>query len=401
MSKAERRSEFNQYYTADGLSQALVGMAGPLVSSVLEVGAGEGALIRLASQRWPTAKLSAFDLDVENVAKLKELLPESSSVAHLDAFSELANQELTYNGPFDLAIGNPPFSSYSIASACSNRSIYGFQIPKSWNTFRTELYFLLQSLNFIKKGGEVVYILPAGIICSQRYELIRNYLVSNFNVEEVREVDIGAFEHTEARTFLIRIRKGSSSGDVVLSSISRPDKKVLISNEKFIKRGDYSFYSSIQLIYKNTLSEAIERSFRGALSSKLLKESKASFVHTCDFDARLTEIYKPDYDFENDNSNENLEKSKFAIENDIVICRVGSRKVCKVGLIVRGQSIPSDCVFVLRPHSNISSRRLAAYLSSHSAHSYLMHRVKGVGAQYITLADLMGLPIPNSLLSGN
>ena len=69
----------------------------PVANRILEPGAGQGAFVKPLRERYPNGHITAIDIDPYD-------WPEADEQLHGDLF------ETKLTGPYDLAVGNPPFS---------------------------------------------------------------------------------------------------------------------------------------------------------------------------------------------------------------------------------------------------------------------------------------------------
>jgi type I restriction enzyme M protein len=84
--------------------------------------------------------------------------------------------------------------------------------------------------------------------------------------------------------------------------------------------------------------------------------------------------------------------NKFAIPGDIVLARVGSSVVGKVGIVKEGFFVPTDCLIIIRVHENLRDR-VFSLLKSINGQEWIHAHTKGVAAQHITIEDIKNFPI--------
>ena len=84
---------------------------------------------------------------------------------------------------------------------------------------------------------------------------------------------------------------------------------------------------------------------------------------------------------------------KIAKKNDIIIPRVGSNILGRVGIVKSGYFIATDCIFIIRVRNKIDRENIKYTLESEFGKEWIHSISKGVGARHITLQDIVKLPI--------
>lgn len=161
---------------------------------VLDPALGKGIflkiLIPLLYPQFSSVKLCGIDIDssVLNIAK-EELIPLSKRLQYdlllktgnffEDVLSETLEKE------FDVIIGNPPYN------ARYSRSEWKL-IRKNCNLCHTNkirsessVFFTLKSLDLLKTGGLLCFLLPKPIIYSKRWTVFRRILLTTYKLIEV------------------------------------------------------------------------------------------------------------------------------------------------------------------------------------------------------------------------
>lgn len=125
-----------------------------------------------------------------------------------------------------LILLNPPFS-------CRGGKVYNINV----NGFKTKsskgLAFLLTSLNYLADDGEVIAIMPAGSIYSEKDSAAWKFIKKNYYVEILERNESCVFKGKNASTFILRILKRHCPNN------EQPDSPMIFSAKYFarIKRG--------------------------------------------------------------------------------------------------------------------------------------------------------------------
>lgn len=154
------------FYTPSDLARELIKKASPGRSHayIVDFAAGDGQLLRAAHRRWPKAQLVATDIDPGAVSLLHRLNPKwrVGKADFLNPVSRLRCRPIAnLRGKISLAVINPPFSY---------RGGQHWKVSVNGSTINCSLAmaFVLNSLAFLVKGGEILAILPAGSLHSEK-----------------------------------------------------------------------------------------------------------------------------------------------------------------------------------------------------------------------------------------
>lgn len=208
---ASSRRELGIYYTPQTAAGILAEWAiRTAEDTVLEPSFGGCALLRAAISRLQSLGcknaarlLFGFDLDQTAFAHLDCLLsgrPESEQFKKQDFLRSRPR------GPLVSAVlANPPFVSYRRMTEKQRNSVKGWSNKYGWPFAQDAglwAYFLLHSLNFLKPGGRIAFILPSSINQADYAAPIRSFIAGKFenvrliSVHEQLFVQAGAVERT-------------------------------------------------------------------------------------------------------------------------------------------------------------------------------------------------------------
>lgn len=198
--------DLDQHYTPTELARTLVrSVTRDSVAAVADFAAGDGELLRAAEARWPTARLVALDIDPVAVRGLKRTHP-TWAVGRCD-FKRAQSRNRTRalrggTGGFDAIVLNPPFSFRG--GTKSRTRVLETEVECS-----PPLAFVVEALAYLNQGGELVAILPRGVLLSEKDALARRLLSASYGLEVVGSFERGVFESCTPRTVMVRIGTGT------------------------------------------------------------------------------------------------------------------------------------------------------------------------------------------------
>ncbi|HAS0804688.1 TPA: N-6 DNA methylase [Enterobacter roggenkampii] len=366
--------KYNQYYTSKNISDlvtTLISISQPL--TCLELSAGEGALLDSAKKKWPHLHCTTFDIDAKNIDLLREKFPEDLHYC-VDATSEIC-RSLLKTKKFDIAVCNPPFSFIDIQENTKEylNAAFGSIYSKS-KKIRSEILFLALNLLALKDNGIVAIIVPELIIKGFAHEKIRRVIAKNLTIQYLIECEHKSFSKTEAKTFVLILKKTPSTKDSYFKYIKVNEFIEIIVSEQFM--------TNVFIGPKKRSRESTESRYqilRGRLSGKECKKIALSYIHTtnmaddmCDINFKAPEINP---------------ENKTAIMNDILIARVGSRIVGKTNFVYQGNAIISDCIFAVR-FQNEADRVIFINYWKKNRDEWISKNCTGTCAKHITIANL-------------
>lgn len=381
--RIDNKKLFAQYYTCENVGDFLIKNL-PTMSprNIIDLCMGEGALLHSANKVFDGAKLVGCDIDALNVAK-----QHSSSIInchHLD--SSTSQLEKFFNlSTFDLVLGNPPFNNIEQTDYIKN-IFNNFGLDLNYKKIPSALLFLIIGIRIVKEDGFVSYIIPDSLLTNNSFKKFREILISQYEVISVVQLGNKKFEGTEAHTHIITIKNKvlKNNYKIQIKHYENQSQPIYISKEQFINRADYSYWNKATSIKSCRLEDLGAQLFRGKLTHKQLKNQNRPYIHTTHLNDNYAEFYNQDssslcYD---------------AKSGDIVVSRVGTRSLGKIGFVKTGAFLISDCIILIRIEKQHQYTVLNT-LNSDFGRSWLESVSKGVGARHITLADLKGLPIYN------
>ena len=191
----------DRHYTPSGIAAALAAeldFAGNSRPLVADLAAGDGALLAAVAERFPKSRLVATDVDSNAVARLRRRFPEwrvgrcnllsPGSVARCSALRGLKP---------DAVVLNPPFS-------CRGGHVVLTDMDGIRVTSGIALAFVLRAVTLLSPRGQVLALLPAGALSSERDQMARRLLSRLCEMTILSRYAERSFPGTAAKTALVR-----------------------------------------------------------------------------------------------------------------------------------------------------------------------------------------------------
>ncbi|CAH1689275.1 Site-specific DNA-methyltransferase (adenine-specific) [Hyphomicrobiales bacterium] len=376
---------------ADGFAALF---ATDMAKNVLDLGCGEGSLTLPVTQRWGSSAFVTVDKDPAIELSLRRRLRPAGRVRHqhhcLDAFSLDLPQRL--GRKFDVLLSNPPYQRVERTSAIerifADAGLTGLMaLPPEICT--AELVFLAQMLRVAKSGAELGMIVPDGLMTSFKNASVRRALLQRVAISKVVSLEPGSFLRTSAQAYALMMRnEPGGTGYVNLHTLDEDglSQPLQISPQEAARRLDHAYYAlrPTQMERSITLRELRAEIVRGYRTSVEIRK-KGGF-HTTSFP-------KADEPREIHLDEAGAGKKTDARAGDILLARVGRSSHEKIGLVERGSSPLSDCVYAIRIPQAWRRVVLTSLLSPGGQRA--LRRIScGVGPRVIRKADLLDLPLP-------
>lgn len=391
---------FGRYYTGDNIASLLVdGMGMHSPELVIDLGAGDGALVGAASRKWVGARFVTVDIDAcAGRPRLHE--KALSSIHHVgDALENNLYQHIgVSHGTVDSALCNPPYVrpkwQKHFADILEDAGLSGV-MPKI-DSAPADILFIAQNLRFLRKGGKLGLILPDGIIAGEKFTKLRQALVTAHRLERIIELPRRVFRNTDAKAHIVILSKHLSPQNTI--QIQRLDERGVLttplafSTDRAGDRLDYSYLTLHQQGFDNPVTrvrDVVELLTRGPYSSADRLHCGHPVFHTTDFE--MGRLGVPN-EFVLSKAVAETLPGTVARAGDILLARVGRSLEEKVCSVTRGFVAISDSVFVLRVETEYR-KRLLSKLRSDDGKKALSALSHGVGARFITTESLLNLSI--------
>lgn len=400
---AQKGSDFlGRYYTYPDVGGLLIDQMGQLApNSLLDLGAGAGALSAAAIRRWSGVRILTVDIDKTSCGLLaREMRPAEGNHVHIlaDALSpHLPEMVFSEVGQIDAAVCNPPFIAPKwrpgfgeILEAAGFSRCVGFN-----GGIDAALLFLAQNLRLISDGGTLGIILPDSIVSATKYKQLRKELLSRYHVHKVVRLPRGSFVGTDALASIAIVGKGTGTPNLVplhkFDGRRQLSPALLVDVDAAAHRLDFDFHTQnfvahprqVQCLSLASIGCEIKR---GHLSSSEARAAATPVFHTSDIGLSLSGQW---LDLSEFGAGEKGQSGALrAAPGDILVARVGRNLEKKVAGVAVGNPLLTDCVYRVRVPDAYRDTVFAALCSAHGQ-SWLASRAYGVGAKQLTKADLL------------
>ncbi len=341
------------YYTPQWLAEALIAASSKRRANVVaDFAAGDGALLRVAQNRWKDATILASDLCETSVRKLRRKHKDWHCVKcdFLNKQSrDRSNSLRELLGGIDQIVLNPPFS-------CRGGAVFTVDSPHGQVKCGRALAFVIASLEFLRPRGELVALLPSNVLSSQKDSNAIEYLKENFNLK-----------CNTAYSLSNRDFQGCSVRYLLMTLFSR--EKAVVKFRIKLKRKPIGLQKTLRI-----------RIVRGTSQMHDLPEVGRTLVHTTDMRDHRVEL----------NGHCGHPGRPSIIGPAVLLPRVGAPRIDKACLYLRKKRVVlSDCVIGLQCNSADDARGLLFALNDNRDMYESMF--SGTCAPYLTVKRLTDL----------
>lgn len=189
------------YFTPKGIAEAAVDCVSVEPKVIMDAAVGDGALLRAAAAKWPQAHIVGLDVDQVQLRRAKANHPQWT-FGRMDMFSRRSRAASTlWNsalGSVDLVLLNPPFSyrGGKYFRVVFEGVEYGLTPASS---------FIAESLSRLSPRGELVALLPAGILELERDAAFWSAVSKRWLVEIRDRFSSTAFSGTRTKSILVSV----------------------------------------------------------------------------------------------------------------------------------------------------------------------------------------------------
>lgn len=192
----------DRIYTPPDLAKQLVDVSSLRAPKIIaDFAAGDGELLRASSVRWPKARLIGTDICRATVRRLKGY-DIGAKIGCCDFLSVLSRQRCKalygFRRQVNLIILNPPFSCRGgkrIVAQDGDVTLY----------CSPALAFIVTALEFAARRFEIIAVLPAGSLTSEKDETAWQHIRKRCEVEVVSSNSHDIFSGYFPKTVIVRI----------------------------------------------------------------------------------------------------------------------------------------------------------------------------------------------------
>jgi len=159
---------------------------------------------------------------------------DDSEVADYKAFVwEDEFEDFMNDGMFDIIIGNPPYIPIEMFTE-KEKKHYFSRYKSPYRKFDSSILFIENSINLLKKGGLISFIVPQTWQTGNNYVKFRKYVLSNCAVERLVNLPFNVFEEAYIDTGIFKFKKGRSANAKFLAyTYAKKEKIISIDIEKY------------------------------------------------------------------------------------------------------------------------------------------------------------------------
>lgn len=333
---------FDRFETPGALADEIVSMAQTRAPRVIgDLAAGRGALLAAAERRWPKARVVANDVDRGLAASMRYEHP-TWTVGACDLLSSYLRRRSTlrdFEGAIDLIVLNPPFSDRG-GHARHLVTLAGAEV----RTTRA-IAFVIESISWLSLRGEIVAIVPAGSLTSERDRPALRLLadLGDLTVKAVERDDL--FAGCRVRVSLLRFVLGRRPPTTAPPSpASSP-----VGTPRF-------------------------RFFRGQISASRREAGRHGLIHSTSLQGGKVDALR------------RTAGGRLHTEPMVVLPRVGKPRADKLALWDRGEVAISDCILAIAGGSSVEMEALLGRMRENFERLSALYC--GSCAPYLTLARL-------------
>lgn len=181
-----KKKDLGQFYTPQPVAQFMAEwVLQKKCDTLLDPAVGQGVFLLESKKICPDVRITAFEIDVETVDKLKDLCGfefDLHTTDYLNCFFE---------DKYSSIICNPPYNKFQ---QISNRhkynklfyNKYGIKLSGYSNSY---IYFLIKSINELKDGGRCCYIIPYEFLNTSYGQIVKQYLLDLKIIKHIIKFD--------------------------------------------------------------------------------------------------------------------------------------------------------------------------------------------------------------------
>ena len=370
---------------------------------IADICAGSGNLLLAARKRWP--KVEAIGVDIDPLTGNSVVSKQGIAWTVGDGRQEVFKKRIL--GRCDVVLANPPFAKSEVPPPKQFLDIVRpLKAPHGRIINRLEASMLLANLAALAPQGFLGVIVPNGLLNAVCWQPLREFIVKQFKLIEVIHLP-SVFNSADVESSILILRRQTPrrKNRTKMSVASWCQNRLRVFMTEKIPCEDLSERIDVKYFLNHNRGRKLRQLFlrdipivvrRGAYSaSKARSSGRVRIVHSTNVTVDCTLDGYGLFLRRND-----LKKGMRATlrAGDIVFVRVG-KTIGRVGVVGKEENgaLVSDCLFRIRLINGYPPEMLFNHLASEKARSYFDHVSRGTGAKYVTIEDLLSLPIPRCL----
>lgn len=211
------------FYTPARIADEVMSAASIVPRLVLDPAVGDGSLLRAAGRAWPEVQAIGFDVDRGQLERTRSQHPEWS-LGRLDMYSSRSRASSALwrscESNVDVVVLNPPFS---YRGGRSRRVIF----DGSEHSLTPASAFIALSLSRLSDTGELLALLPAGVLAVERDSDFWSSVAARWDVETLARFSSTTFSGTRARSVLLSVRPPAGAHEAEIVDLPVPSTRCI------------------------------------------------------------------------------------------------------------------------------------------------------------------------------
>lgn len=178
----------------------------------------------------------------------------SPSIFHLDSLKEKIPGLVRGKENFDLVVSNPPWGS-----TIDDKSLS--KVRKDYPEIKTSesfSFFLRKSIDLLKPGGTLSFILPESLLHVKQHEDIRAFILQQCRISSIFQLD-RLFKNVFTKVIRLDLKKEKSSGNLI--TIATGSETYTVRQEAFLQNPHLKFNIQCSEKDQQILSKIFARPF--------------------------------------------------------------------------------------------------------------------------------------------
>ncbi len=418
---SSKEKVYGQFFTPQVVADFIVALASRLLDRGergIDPACGDGVFLKSMLDKG-FREVWGIDIDPNVLKVIPEYIGRRARIIIGDALIRSGIDATGVpEGYFDLAVGNPPFSSKYGRIRDSRLRFY--TLGRGRSSQAIEVLFLERFLQLVRPGGIVGIILPDGILSGKSLRYVREFILENYRLLAVVSLPRGIFHSsigtTSKTSILVIKREKPLDGQRTLMLEIRDTTELNVSKDNIEEVFGKGFYTTVEpeeltpIFYKplnikfredlpiKTLGELVEEVRVGAteygekrrFTDRGLKFISARVVTPLGLDyARDGRMIEPGTPMD--------KKRAHVKPGDLLFVRVGVGCSGRAAVAVDEEDagVADDWIYIIRlKNRDLLPYYIAVYMQSKPGKLQIDKMKRGVGPVNIPKTELLKLKIP-------
>lgn len=237
--KEGEKSKNGSYYTPADVVEKCVESLSKKPGIILDPCCGTGNFLLKAADKKHLKLNEIIGVDKDKtavfIAKMNLLIHfKKEKTCPLILNKNFNNEEVIFflsKKNIDTVITNPPWGAYKNSNS------------EKENGFGNEIFslFIINSLNLLKKGGEISFILPESILNVKTHKKLREFILKKHQITEIELFD-NFFSGVFTKVIRLNIRKNVKRDEVLIKTVN---KVIKIQQNNYLKNRNFNFTTQL------------------------------------------------------------------------------------------------------------------------------------------------------------